>query len=396
MNVLIINAGSSSIKYQLIAMPLEHVICTGIVERIGSREAQLKYKAGSVNREETFEIPDHKTGFQKIAAYLLDPKIGVVKNVDEIGIIGHRVVHGGTTFSDTTRITPAVKEKIKALSILAPLHNPHNLEGIILAEQLFPNAGQVAVFDTAFHQTIPLKAKKYAIPNDFYTKHNIQVYGFHGTSHKFVTEKAMAHLQHKDSKIISIHLGNGCSMTAVKNGKSIDHSLGFTPSNGLIMGSRSGDIDHSLIFYLINTLGYELDAVSTLLNKESGMLGLTGLSDLRDIQSAAEKGNQDCILALEMNAYRIKKYIGAYAAALNGVDALIFTAGIGENSSLLRKMVCTNMDYLGIVLNDSKNEAKSTSLRKINSDSSKVKVLVVPTNEELEIAKQSFNLVSTI
>lgn len=393
MNVLIINAGSSSIKYQLITMPLEQVICSGMVERIGSKKAKLKYKTVSAELEETLEIPNHKTGFRKIAAYLLDVKIGVIKNIEEIGIIGHRVVHGGTTFSDTTLVTKAVKDKIKALSILAPLHNPHNLEGIILAEEIFPNAKQVAVFDTAFHQTIPVKAKKYAIPNDFYHEHHIQAYGFHGTSHKFVSEKAIAYLQNKNSKIISIHLGNGCSMTAIKKGKSVDHSLGFTPSNGLIMGSRSGDIDHSLIFYLVNTLGYNLDAVSNLLIKESGMLGLTGFSDLRDVQSEAEKGNQDCILALEMNAYRIKKHIGAYVAALNGLDAIIFTAGIGENSILLRKMVCTNMDYLGIVLDDIKNEVKSTSLKEIHSDSSKVKILVIPTNEELEIAKQAFALV---
>ncbi|WP_281541169.1 acetate/propionate family kinase [Maribacter aestuarii] len=392
MKVLIINAGSSSIKYQLIAMPMEQVICSGLLERIGSKEAKLTYKTADTDREETLEIPDHKTGFRKIAAYLLDVNIGVVKNIDQIEIIGHRVVHGGTTFSNTTLITKEVKDKIKALSILAPLHNPHNLEGIVLAEEIFPNANQIAVFDTAFHQTMPEKAKKYAIPNYFYNEHHIQAYGFHGTSHKFVSEKAITHLQKKDSKMISIHLGNGCSMTAIKNGRSIDHSLGFTPSNGLIMGSRSGDIDHSLIFYLVNTLDYDLDAVSTLLIKESGMKGLTGSSDLRDVQSEAEKGNQDCILALEMNAYRIKKYIGAYVAALNGIDAIIFTAGIGENSNLLRKMICSDMDYLGIVLDDSKNEMKSASLREINSNSSKVKLLVIPTNEEIEIAKQSYNL----
>ncbi|GMN11729.1 acetate kinase [Croceitalea sp. MTPC9] len=392
MNVLIINAGSSSIKYQLIKMPLEQVVCTGIVERIGSKEAKLKYKTATTDSDETLEIYDHKTGFQKIAAYLLDGKIGVVNNVDEIEIIGHRVVHGGNSFSDTMLVTQEVKDKIKELSILAPLHNPHNLAGIVLAEQVFPNAKQVATFDTAFHQTIPVIAKKYAIPSNFYNKHNIQVYGFHGTSHKYVSEKAIGYLKDKGSKIISIHLGNGCSMTAVKNGKSIDHSLGFTPSNGLIMGSRSGDIDHSLVFHLVNTLGYKLEEVNTLLLKKSGMLGLTGFSDLRDIQAEAEKGNPDCILALEMNAYRIKKYIGAYTAALNGLDAIVFTAGIGENSVLLRKMVCTNMDYLGITLDDHRNMVKSTSIQEINSKTSKVKVLVIPTNEELEIARQSFTL----
>jgi acetate kinase len=394
MNILIINAGSSSIKYQLIAMPSEHVICIGIVERIGSKDAVLRYKTNAIDKKEILEIQNHRTGFQKIAAFLLDYEIGVIKNSDDIKVVGHRVVHGGNAFSDTTLITPQVKNRIKELSVLAPLHNPHNLEGVILSEQLFPNAKQVAVFDTAFHQSIPLKAKKYAIPNEFFSEHGIQLYGFHGTSHKYVSERAIEHLQDKNVKMISIHLGNGCSMTAVKNGESIDHSLGFTPSNGLIMGSRSGDIDHSLIFYLTDTLGYNLTDVNTMLIKKSGMLGLTGFNDLRDIQSEAAKGNQDCMLALEMNAYRIKKYIGAYTSALNGLDAIIFTAGIGENSSVLRKMVCTDMEYLGIGLDDSKNELKSNGLREINSEVSKVKVLVVPTNEELEIAKQAFGLLS--
>ncbi|WP_273565733.1 acetate/propionate family kinase [Maribacter halichondriae] len=392
MNILIINAGSSSIKYQLMGMPSEKVICSGIVERIGSKDAVLKYKTDAVEKKEILEIQNHKTGFQKIAELLLDVEIGVVKNAEEIEIVGHRVVHGGNTFSDTTFVTQEVKEKIKELSILAPLHNPQNLEGIVLAEEVFPKAKQVAVFDTSFHQSIPEKAKKYAIPNKFYSAHGIQVYGFHGTSHKYVSEKAIDYLQEKNSKIITIHLGNGCSMTAVKNGKSIDHSLGFTPSNGLIMGSRSGDIDHSIIFYLVETLGYSLNEVNELLIKKSGMLGLTRYSDLRDIQAEAEKGNADCILALEMNAYRIKKYIGAYTAAMNGLDAVVFTAGIGENSALLRKMVCADMDYLGIALDDSKNEMKSSALREINSDDSKVKILIIPTNEELEIAKQAFGL----
>ncbi|MGB5553555.1 MAG: acetate kinase [Flavobacteriaceae bacterium] len=392
MNTLIINAGSSSIKYQLIVMPSERVICSGIVERIGAKDAILKYKTDTAVHEKALEIQNHRTGFQRIVELLLDARIGVIKNADEIEIVGHRVVHGGTTFSDTTLITQEVKHKIRELSILAPLHNPHNLEGIILAEDMFPKAKQVAVFDTAFHQSIPLKAKKYALPNTFYDEHGIQVYGFHGTSHKYVAEKAIDHLQKKDSKIITVHLGNGCSITAVNQGKSIDHSLGFTPSNGLIMGSRSGDIDHAIIFYLVDTLGYELKEVKNLLIKKSGMLGLTGFSDLRDIQSEAEKGNPECILALEMNAYRIKKYIGAYTAALNGLDAIVFTAGIGENSALLRKLVCADMDYLGIVLEHSKNELRSSEVREINSVTSKVKILVIPTNEELEIAKQSFEL----
>ncbi|MCJ7467015.1 MAG: acetate/propionate family kinase, partial [Maribacter sp.] len=275
---------------------------------------------------------------------------------------------------------------------LAPLHNPHNLEGIIISERLFPHARQVAIFDTAYHRTIPLKARKYAIPNRFFDEYGIKVYGFHGTSHKYVAEKAITYLNKTATKIITLHLGNGCSMTAVVNGKSVDHSLGFAPSNGLIMGSRSGDIDHSIIFYLVDTLGYELSQVNTCLTKKSGMLGLTGYSDLRDIQTEARNGNKDCQLALDMNAYRIKKYIGAYAAAMNGLDAIIFTAGIGENSSVLRKLVCEDMDFLGLELDDTKNEAKSSTFREINAATSRVKILVIPTNEELEMAKQAFEL----
>ena len=373
-------------------MPSEKVVCEGLVERIGTDKAVIKFKTAINSLEEILDIENHKIGLQKIADLLLDPVKGVIKNANEIAIVGHRVVHGGKPFIKTTLIDATVKEKIRQLFSLAPLHNPPNLEGIILAEEIFKNAKQVAVFDTAFHHSIPEKAKKYAIPNEFYNKHNIQQYGFHGTSHKYVSEKAIEYLQLNHSKIISIHLGNGCSVTAVKDGKSIDHSMGFTPSNGLIMGTRSGDIDHALIFYLVQKFNYSLEEVNNLLTKQSGMFGLTGFSDLRDIQAQAEKGNKECILALEMNAYRIKKYIGAYSAALNGLDAIVFTAGIGENSAVLRKMVCADMDYLGIVLDAKKNETRSSTINEINSVASKVKVLVIPTNEELEIAKQAFGL----
>jgi len=373
-------------------MPSEKVVCEGLVERIGTDKAVIKFKTAINSLEEILEIENHKIGLQKIADLLLDPVKGVIKNANEIAIVGHRVVHGGKPFTKTTLIDATVKEKIRQLFSLAPLHNPPNLEGIILAEEIFKNAKQVAVFDTAFHHSIPEKAKKYAIPNEFYNEHNIQQYGFHGTSHKYVSEKAIEYLQLNHSKIISIHLGNGCSVTAVKDGMSMDHSMGFTPSNGLIMGTRSGDIDHALIFYLVQKFNYSLEEVNNLLTKQSGMYGLTGFSDLRDIQAAAEKGNKECILALEMNAYRIKKYIGAYSAALNGLDAIVFTAGIGENSAILRKMVCADMDYLGIVLDAKKNETKSSTINEINSVASKVKVLVIPTNEELEIAKQAFGL----
>lgn len=394
MNILIINAGSSSIKFEVLQMPNEKIVCSGIVERIGSEDAILKYRSDTVEFEEVDAIATHTEALQKIVGFLLDPQRGSIKNVQEIDAIGHRVVHGGDSFAATTLITEKVKAEIMEYAALAPLHNPHNLKGIKIAEKLFPNAKQVAVFDTAFHQTMPVTARKYALPDTFFTEHQIKVYGFHGTSHKYVSEKAKAYLGNTSSKIISIHLGNGCSMTAVVNGKSRDHSMGFAPSNGLIMGSRSGDIDHSIIFYLINTLGYTAEQVNTLLTKKSGMLGLTGFTDLRDIQAGAENGNAACQLALDMNTYRIKKYIGAYVAAMNGLDAIVFTAGIGENSATIRKMVCTDMDYLGLTLDDNKNEIRSTTLREINTETSKVKILVIPTNEELEIAKQVFGLVS--
>lgn len=365
-----------------------------MVERIGYEDAILSFKKDDINVQETVPIKTHREGLSILASYLTHQEKGAIKNPQDIYAVGHRVVHGGDSFAETTLITEAVKEEINYYSALAPLHNPPNLEGIEIAEKLFPTAKQVAVFDTAFYQTMPIKARKYAIPNEFYTKDNIKVYGFHGTSHKYVSEKAIKYLGRETSKIISIHLGNGCSMTAIVNGKSVDHSLGFAPSNGLIMGSRSGDIDHSVIFHLVDGLGYSLNEVKQLLNKKSGMLGLTGSSDLRDIQAKAEEGDKNCQLALDMNAYRIKKYIGGYTAAMNGLDALIFTAGIGENSSLIRKLACLDMDYLGIELDSVKNEKRSNVLREINTDSSQVKILVIPTNEELEIAKQVFNLIS--
>jgi len=394
MNILIINSGSSSIKFQLIKMPSEELICSGLVERIGDKDAILNYKTNNIDLEQSHDIPNHKKGLQIIVDLLLDSENGVIGNIKDIQTVGHRVVHGGNSYSNTALITPEVKQKIQQYAPLAPLHNPSNLEGILVAEEYFPFAKQFAVFDTAFHQSIPEKASRYAIPNHFYKEQNIQVYGFHGTSHKYVSEKAIEYLQLERSKIISIHLGNGCSITAIKNGKSIDHSMGFAPANGLIMGSRSGDVDHSIIFYLVKSLGYSLKEVNDLLTKKSGMLGLTGFSDLRDIEKEAAKGNSDCILALEMNAYRIKKFIGTYVSVMNGLDAIIFTAGIGENSSLVRKLVCRDMDFFGIDLDETKNEERSRELREINSSVSKVKILVVPTNEELEIAKQVFGLLT--
>ncbi|MDR7370542.1 acetate kinase [Flavobacterium aquidurense] len=391
MKILIINSGSSSIKYQLMVMPENEVICSGMIDRIGLETSNVTFKTASNSHEELLPIPNHKVGLQKVANMLLDTEKGVIKSTSEIAAVGHRVVHGGSDFSATVKIDEKVKAKIKQLFELAPLHNPANLEGINVAEEIFSSAEQIAVFDTAFHQTMPEVAYKYAIPNYLLTENKVRVYGFHGTSHKYVSEKAINFLEH-NSKIITIHLGNGCSMAAIKDGKCIDTTMGFSPSNGLIMGTRSGDIDQSVVFYMIKNLGYSPDEVNSVLLKQSGMLGLTGYSDLRDIEAEAEKGNKDCQLALLMNAYRIKKFIGSYAAALNGLDAIVFTAGIGENSSYMRKLVCTGMEYFGIELDDEKNLIRSKSVREINRENSKAKVLVVPTDEEYEIANQVYQL----
>lgn len=394
MKILVINSGSSSIKYQLFKMPQEEVVCSGLVERIGDETAEIHYKSSNNKFDELADIPNHKVGLEKIVNLLLDKELGVLKSTSEIEAVGHRVVHGGSTFSNTTIVDKEVKNKIKALFSLAPQHNPANYEGIVVAETMFPNAKQIAVFDTAFHQTIPVEAYKYAIPNNFLAENNIRKYGFHGTSHKYVSEKSIKYLGIENSKIITIHLGNGCSMSAIKDGKSIDTTLGFGPVTGLIMGSRSGDIDHAIIFYLVNSLGYKLEEVNSMLQKESGMLGLTGYSDLRDIESEAEKGNKECQLALDMNAYRIKKYVGSYSAIMNGLDAIVFTAGIGENSNVIRKLVCTNLEYFGIELDEEKNNIRAKKITEIQKVSSRTKILIVATNEEVEIAKQSFKLLN--
>ena len=393
MKILVLNSGSSSIKYQLFTMPQQEVICSGLVERIGLSDAIIHFRSENNKTDEVSDIPNHKIGLEKIVNLLLDEQIGVIKSTSEIEAVGHRVVHGGNSFSETAIIDEEVKDKIRKLFSLAPQHNPANLEGINVAETIFPDAIQIAVFDTAFHQTMPVEAYKYAIPSRFLDENNIRVYGFHGTSHKYVSEKAIEFLGIKNSKVITIHLGNGCSMTAVKNGKSLDHTLGFGTVSGLIMGSRSGDIDQAIIFYLVDKLGYTLREVKNMLHQESGMFGLTGFSDLRDIEAEAENGNRECQLALDMNAYRIKKYIGAYAAAMNGLDAIVFTAGIGENSDVIRKLVCSNMEFLGIELDLEKNNIRAKEITAIHSEHSKTKVLIVPTNEELEIAKQSYDLI---
>ena len=392
MKILVINSGSSSIKFQLLAMPEGDVIAKGLIERIGFDDAIVNYNTFKEDIKSVEPIKNHEIGLKRIADLLLDKKNGVLQSADEILAVGHRVVHGGSVFTKTTIITPKVKDAIKELSFLAPLHNPANLLGIEVAEKIFSHAKQIAVFDTAFHQSIPEVAHRYAIPNEFYEKNHVRLYGFHGTSHQYVANKAIQFLNKENSKIITIHLGNGCSMTAIENGKSIDHSLGFGPMNGLIMGTRSGDIDQSVVLFLAQKLNYSIEEISNLLQKKSGMLGLTGMSDLRDIETAAGKGDKMAILALEMNAYRIKKYIGSYSAIMNGLDAIVFTAGIGENSDVIRNLVCKDLTYLRIELDQEKNSIRSKKIRAIQTANSTVKILVIPTNEELEIASQVLDL----
>ena len=392
MKILVINSGSSSIKFQLIEMPEKKVLASGMVERIGLDQSKVQLKAGVKNIEQIREISNHEQGLELVAKLLLEPSAALLNNAEEIDAVGHRVVHGGSTFAKTVVIDREVKGKIKELFSLAPLHNPNNFKGIEVSEKIFKRATQIAVFDTAFFQTMPEEAFRFAIPEKFYEENQIRTYGFHGTSHKYVSEQAIEYLKKNQTNIITVHLGNGCSITAVKNGRSIEHSLGFGPMNGLVMGTRSGDIDQSVIFYMMDELGYSSEEVKKILQEESGMLGLTGYSDLREIEEKAQEGDQSCILALKINAYRVKKYIGAYTAVLNGLDAVVFTAGIGENSDVLRKLICSDLDYLGIILDDDQNSARRKDIREIQSEHSTVKIMVIPTNEEIEIAKQTYQL----
>jgi len=379
-------------------MPNSQPICSGLVERIGLENAIITHKVYQHETEKviqrTLDLPDHEAGLQEVNLLLTDAEIGVIRNPADIEAVGHRVVHGGERFAATTVINAAVKADIKKLFPLAPLHNPANYLGIEVAEKIFTQAQQVAVFDTAFHQTIPDKAFRFAIPNSYYTEQGIRVYGFHGTSHKYVAGQAISYLNKPEAKLITIHLGNGCSMAAIKDGQSLDTSMGFGPLSGLIMGTRSGDIDPSVVFHLINQLGYDPEQVNNLLNKRSGMLGLTGFSDMRDITQAIAAGDTNADLAYELYAYRIKKYIGAYAAVLNGLDALVFTAGVGENDATTRERACHDLDFLGIKLDKIKNLVRSKECREINQPDSPVKILVIPTNEELEIAQQCYTLLN--
>jgi len=398
MNIFIVNCGSSSIKYQFFKWPSEQPICSGLVERIGLEDTIITHKVFVGGEEKVvkrvLEFADHEAGMKEVGQLLTEPGIGVIQNPEEIVAVGHRIVHGGESFSKTTIVTPEVKEEIKKLAALAPLHNPGHYVGISVAQKIFTKATQVVVFDTAFHQTMPEKAFRYAIPDSYYKDYGIRVYGFHGTSHKYVADQTLTYLNKPEAKIITVHLGNGCSMAAVDGGKCIDTSMGLGPLDGLIMGTRCGNIDASVVFHLVSQVGYDIEQVSNLFNKKSGMLGLTGFSDMRDIIKAMDGGDHNAKLAYEMYAYRIKKYIGSYAAALNGLDAIVFTAGVGENDSIVREMVCAEMDFLGIKLNVEKNNVREKGIREINTEDSRVKVLVVPTNEELEIAKQCVALLA--
>lgn len=396
MNIFVINSGSSSIKYQFFKMPSEQPICSGLVERIGLEDSIITHKVYTDGEEKvvkrTLTLPDHEAGMLEVGQLLTEPGIGVIQNPEEIEIVGHRIVHGGESFSKTTIITPEVKQEIKKLFPLAPLHNPGHYLGIEVAEKIFTKATQVGVFDTAFHQTMPAKAYRFAIPNSYYKDYGIRVYGFHGTSHKYVASQAVSYLNNPEAKIITIHLGNGCSMAAVDGGKCIDTSMGLGPLDGLVMGTRSGNIDASVVFHLVSHLGYDIEQVSNLLNKRSGMLGLTGYSDMRDITNLYNEGNESAHLAYELYTYRIKKFIGSYAAALGGLDAIVFTAGVGENDAFTRKLVCEDMKYFGIEIDEEKNKVRAPGLREINIPDARTKVLIIPTNEELEIANQCVEL----
>lgn len=395
-NLLVINSGSSSIKYQLFQMPATTPVCSGLIERIGQAGSRIIHKTWRGGEEKALilqeDIPCHEAGMLQVAKLLTSPGNGVLQSPADVAIIGHRIVHGGETLTQTTIITPAVKAELQKLFPLAPLHNPGHYKGIEVAEALFTKAVQIAVFDTAFHQTMPPKAYRYALPNYLYTDYGIRVYGFHGTSHQYAANRAMEYLDNPDARIISIHLGNGCSMAAVKAGRCQDTSMGLTPLDGLVMGTRCGSIDASVVIYLIEQQGYTVQQLAELLNKQSGMLGLTGKSDMRDIIQQISEGNEQARLAYELYAYRIRKYIGAYSVVLSGVDAILFTGGVGENDSRLRAMVCEDMNWCGIRLDPDKNLANNTNIHEISSSASPVKVLVVPANEELEIARQCLAL----
>lgn len=392
MKVFIVNAGSSSLKFRLYEMPSEQLICHGLAERIGNDGSYIHCTAVVDSKEHKIEHPvvlaDHAVAMREIIHLICQPINGAIHSPEEIDTVGHRVVHGGGRYHAPTLITNAVKEQIKQLFPFAPLHNPASYRCIEVAIAFFPAAKQVAVFDTAFHHELPAEAAHYAVPLTLYKQDKIRVYGFHGVSHKYVTGEACRYLDLPNARLVSLHLGNGCSVAAVEGQRPIDTSMGFSPLSGLVMGTRSGDIDPSVVLHLMTQHGYSAAYIDQLLNKQSGLLGLSGHSDMRDVEEAAEQGNAEAQLARSLYAYRIKKYIGAYAAALNGLDALIFTAGVGEHDSSMRAQVCSNLSALGIEIDPVLNGLPTTQLRAIQSGTLPVKILVIPTNEELEIARQ--------
>ena len=396
MKVLVINCGSSSLKYQLIDMSTEECMVQGLVERIGIEGSVLTQKVeGKDKYVINTEIKNHKDAIKLVLEALIDPVHGVIKSMDEISAVGHRVVHGGEKYSDSVLINDEVLQSIKDCIVLAPLHNPPNVIGIEACKELMPNTPMVAVFDTAFHQTMPKHSYICPLPYDLYQKYGIRKYGFHGTSHKYVSNKVAKVMGKdiKDLKIVTCHLGNGCSLAAVKNGKSVDTSMGFTPLAGVMMGTRSGSIDPSVISFLIEQHGYTIEQVDELLNKKSGVLGISGVSsDFRDVLAAGEAGNERAKLALEIFYYKVRTQIAAYAGAMGGIDVIVFTAGIGENSAITRKEILNGLEFFGFTLNEEKNELRG-EIQEISNEGSRVKVYVVPTNEELMIARDTAKLV---
>ena len=396
MKILVLNCGSSSLKYQLFNMDNERVLAQGVVERIGLNNSILTHKKGEEEKYKiNIDFKNHKEALTKVLQLLTSKEQGVLKSLNEIHAVGHRVVHGGEKYSKAVLIDEDVKKSIKALFSLAPLHNPANLIGIEICEDIMKNTPMVALFDTAFHQSMNKEEYLYAIPYELYKENGIRKYGFHGSSHKYVSEKAAELLKKdiKDLKIISCHLGNGASICAIKDGKSFDTTMGFSPLDGLVMGTRSGSIDPTIPIYLMKNNNLSIEEVDNLLNKKSGVLGISEVSsDFRDIEEEAMKGNEKASLALDIFHYKIKTQIGSYIAALNGVDIIIFTAGVGENGPETREAILKDMEFFGIVLDKEKNKVRG-KIQEISAENSKVKVFVIPTNEELAIARETLALV---
>lgn len=396
MKILVLNCGSSSIKYALYNMDDKSVMTSGGAERVGLDGAFVKVKLPNGEKKQIMhDIPEHTEGVKFIFSLLTDPEIGVIKDLKEIDAVGHRMVHGGEKFNKSVLLTDEVLKAFEACTDLAPLHNPANLKGVKAVSELMPGLPQVGVFDTAFHQTMPAHSYLYAIPYELYEKYGVRRYGFHGTSHRYVSQRVCEFLgvNPADKKIITCHIGNGGSVAAVDGGKCVDTSMGLTPLEGLMMGTRSGDIDGGAITFLEKKLGLDADGMSNLLNKKSGLLGISGISsDMREIDTAVEQGNERAKIALDMYNYRIKKYVGAYAAAMGGCDIIVFTAGVGENQYSMREQVCAGMEYMGVKLDVEKNKTVRGEEAVISTPDSKVTVCVIPTDEELMIATDTMNL----